>query len=116
VPVPPPRAAEIATGFLLDASPQLFHSGAVTRHSELLQELSPTVAVRVNPADARSLGVSRGEVVKVSSHLGEILMRARLDRAVRRGTVVVPWVGSRDGASTLFKDADDALSVKVRKA
>ena len=43
-------------------------------------------------------------------------MRARIDRAVRRGTVVVPWVGSRDGASTLFERADEVLSVKLRKA
>jgi anaerobic selenocysteine-containing dehydrogenase len=106
----------VASGFLLDAAPQLFHSGSVTTRSRLLQELSPTVAVRLNPADARSLGVSRGEVVAVSSDHGEILLRARLDRAVRRGTVVVPWGGSRVGASTLFERADEALSVKVRKA
>jgi anaerobic selenocysteine-containing dehydrogenase len=88
----------------------------MTMRSELLQELSPTVAVRLNPADAKSLGVGRGEVVAVSSELGEVLLRARFDRAVRRGTVVVPWVGSRDGASTLFRQADDVVSVKVRKA
>jgi anaerobic selenocysteine-containing dehydrogenase len=88
----------------------------VTNRSALLQELSPTVAVRLNPADAKSLGVSRGEVVEVSSEHGDILLRARLDPAVRRGTVVAPWVGSRVGASTLFLRADEALSVKVRKA
>ena len=83
---------------------------------ELLQELSPTVALRIHPADARSLGVGRGEVVKISSGLGEILLRARFDRSVRRGTVAAPWVGSRDGASTLHREADEVLSVKVRKA
>ena len=113
---PPPRAGSAASGFLLDAAPQLFHSGSVTNRSALLQELSPTVAVRLNPADAKSLGVSRGEVVELSSEHGEILLRARLDPAVRRGTVVAPWVGSRVGASTLFIRGDEALSVKVRKA
>lgn len=115
-PALPPRAGAVASGFLLDAAPQLFHSGSVTTRSRLLQELSPTVAARLNPADARSLGVSRGEVVEVSSGHGEILLRARLDRAVRRGTVVVAWGGSRVGASTLFEGFDEALSVKVRKA
>jgi predicted molibdopterin-dependent oxidoreductase YjgC len=114
-PAPQPRAAAVATGFQLDAAPGLFHSGSVTMRSDLLQDLSPTVAVRLNPADARSLGVTRGEVVAVASRLGEVLLRARLDREVRRGTVVVPWVGSRDGASTLFKRAGEVLSVKVRK-
>jgi len=115
-PVSPPRSEVVAPGFLLDAAPQLFHSGSVTTRSALLQELSPTVAVRINPKDARVLGVARGEVVAVSSPKGEVLLRTRIDRAVRRGTVVVPWVGSRDGASTLFEAADDVLSVKVRKA
>lgn len=115
-PVEPPRAAASSSGFLLDAAPQLFHSGSVTMRSALLQELSPTVAVRINPVDARALGVGRGEVVAVSSSRGEVLLRARLDRTIRQGTVVVPWVGSRDGASTLYDHADEVLSVKVRKA
>jgi len=114
-PVAPPLEAARATGFFLDAAPQLFHSGSVTMRSALLQELSPTVAVRINPADARALGVARGEVVAVSSEKGEVLLRARLDRTVLEGTVVVPWVGSRDGASTLFERVGEVLAVKVRK-
>lgn len=115
-PVEPPRVAAAVSGFLLDAAPQLFHSGSVTTRSALLQDLSPTVAVRLNPVDARVLGVARGEVVAVSSEKGEVLLRARLDRTVRQGSVIVPWVGSRDGASTLFEEAGEVLSVKVRKA
>ena len=113
--VAPPREAARATGFLLDAAPQLFHSGSVTMRSALLQELSPTVAVRINRADARALAVARGEVVAVSSEKGEVLLRARLDRTVLEGTVVVSWVGSRDGASTLYEGVGEVLSVKVRK-
>jgi predicted molibdopterin-dependent oxidoreductase YjgC len=115
-PVAAPRWAAGASGFLLDAAPQLFHSGSVTRRSAILQDLSPTVAVRINPADARAIGVSRGEIVAVSSERGEVLLRARLDRTVLEGTVVVPWVGSRDGASSLYEGAGEILSVKVRKA
>jgi predicted molibdopterin-dependent oxidoreductase YjgC len=110
-----PRAATVASGFLLDAAPQLFHSGSTTTRSALLQELSPTVAVRLNPVDARALGVKRGEVVAVSGPRGEVLLRARLDRKVRPGTVAVAWSGSRDGASTLYQSAGEALSVSVRR-
>lgn len=115
-PAPPPRLVPGRTGLVLDAGPQLFHSGSVTRHSALLQDLSPTVAVRINPADARGLGVSRGEVVKLSSDLGEILLRVRLDRTVRQGTVAAPWVGSREGASMLIGADGEVVSVKIRKA
>ncbi|HSL17553.1 MAG TPA: molybdopterin-dependent oxidoreductase [Methylomirabilota bacterium] len=111
-----PRAAQVASGFLLDAAPQLFHSGSLSAHSALLQELSPVVAARLNPADALALGVVRGEVVEVSGGRGEVLLRARLDRSVRRGTVGVAWMGSRTGAATLYDRIGDVLSVKVRKA
>jgi len=111
-----PRAAQVASGFLLDAAPQLFHSGSLTGRSALLQELSPMVAARLNPADALALGVVRGEVVKVSGGRGEVLLRTRLDRSVRRGTVGVAWVGSRTGGAALYDTTGEVLSVRVRKA
>jgi len=114
-PAPPPRASVRPSGFFLDAAPQLFHSGSTTTRSALLQELSPTIAARLNPADAASIGVARGEVVEVSSGRRELLLRARLDRSTSPGTVGVPWVGDRHGASTLYENANDVVSVKVRK-
>jgi predicted molibdopterin-dependent oxidoreductase YjgC len=111
----PPRASRATSGFLLDSGPQLFHSGSVTARSPSLQELSPTVAVRLNPVDALAIGVSRGEVVALSGPRGEVLLRARLDRSIRPGTVAVPWSGSRDSASTLCEDAFDVLTVTVRR-
>jgi predicted molibdopterin-dependent oxidoreductase YjgC len=113
-PAPAPRVRP--SGFFLDAAPQLFHSGSTTSRSELLQELSPTVACRLNPADAGALGVARGEIVEISGRRGEVLLRARLDRTICPGTVAVSWVGSRHGASTLYETIDDVLSVKVRRA
>jgi predicted molibdopterin-dependent oxidoreductase YjgC len=112
---PPPRPLVQPSGFFLDAAPQLFHSGSTTTRSALLQELSPTIAARLNPVDAAAIGVARGEVVEVSGRRGELLLRARLDRTTSRGTVGVSWVGDRHGASTLFDTTDDVLSVKVRK-
>ncbi len=114
--VPAPRRVTRPSGFFLDAAPQLFHSGSTTTRSALLQTLSPTVAARINPVDARAIGVSRGEVVEVSGGRGEVLLRARLDRTICPGTVGVSWVGSRHGASVLYDTIDDVLSVKVRKA
>ncbi|MGD8439981.1 MAG: molybdopterin-dependent oxidoreductase, partial [Holophagae bacterium] len=114
-PAPAPRASVRPGGFFLDAAPQLFHSGSTTTRSALLQELSPTVAARLNPADAAAIGVARGEVVEVSGGRRELLLRARLDRGTSPGTVGVTWVGDRHGASTLYETADQVLSVKVRK-
>ena len=115
---PPGRPGEPAewSGMLLDASPQLFHSGSVTLRSATLQQLSPTVAVRVSPRDARELGVRNGEPLRVATDERELLLRARLDRTVRPGTIVVSWQGGRGGsAATLTTEIGQALTVSVRR-
>jgi predicted molibdopterin-dependent oxidoreductase YjgC len=105
------------SGILLDASPQLFHSGSVTLRSRQLQQLSPTVAVRLSPADARELGVESGETLRLATGEREALLRARLDRAVRRGTVVVPWHSGRGGsAADLVTEIGAPQAVNVRRS
>jgi predicted molibdopterin-dependent oxidoreductase YjgC len=102
-------------GMLLDASPQLFRSGSATARSRQLQELDPSVALRLAPADAAGLGVASDEMVRVAAAGREILMRARLDPTVRQGTVVAPW-HSGDSAATLVPLRGEPLYVEVRKS
>jgi NADH-quinone oxidoreductase subunit G len=116
VPVAPPRARSKWSGILLDPSPQLFHSGSVTVHSRRLRELAPTVAVRIHPDDARELGVSGGEVVTISGTGRDLLLRARVDRTVRAGSVVVPWSGGRDSASELMIEDGQPVVVEVKRS
>jgi len=113
----PPMQPRVRPGMLLDVSPQLFHSGSVTRRSRLLQELAPTVAARLSPADARELGVENEEAIRIVVNEREALLRARLDRTVRRGTVVVPWPGGAgDGAMGRISDLGFVVTASVRKA
>jgi predicted molibdopterin-dependent oxidoreductase YjgC len=115
--VGPPVKPPARTGMLLDVSPQLFHSGSVTRRSRLLQELAPTVAARLSPADARDLGVENEDTIRVVVDGRESLLRARLDHTVRRGTVVVPWPsGAGDGARAPITEFGSVVSVSVRKS
>jgi predicted molibdopterin-dependent oxidoreductase YjgC len=102
---------------LLDVSPQLFHSGSVTRRSRSLQELAPTVAARLRPSDAQDLGVENGETIRVVAGENELLVRARLDRTVRKGTLVVPWQsGAGDGTAPLITKFGTPITVSVRKS
>ncbi len=114
-PAPSPAGGEAWSGFLLDGSPQLFHSGSVTTRSAILRELAPPVAVRLNPADARRLGVSGGDVVSVSSGLGELMLRARVDRTVRAGSALVLWGAGRHGARELAQEAHQPVAVRLRR-
>lgn len=114
--VSPPVRTAIPPGMLLDISPQLFHSGSVTRRSRSLQELAPTVAARLGPADARDLGVENGETIRVVAGGRELLLRARLDRTVRRGTLVVAaQSGVGDGASPLITEHVTPVTISVRR-
>ncbi|MHC4138084.1 MAG: molybdopterin oxidoreductase family protein, partial [Planctomycetota bacterium] len=113
----PPITPRPRPGMLLDVSPQLFHSGSVTRRSRLLQELAPTVAARLSPADARELGVENEETIRVVVDEREALLRARIDRTVRRGTVVVPWPGGAgDGAVSQITDLGSVVTASVRRS
>ncbi len=105
------------SGMLLDVSPQLFHSGSITRRSRRLQELAPTLVVRLCPDDARDLAVRNGDPVRVSAGERELMLRARVDATVRKGTVVVPWQGSDgDSNSMLMVDVGVPLAVNVRRS
>jgi formate dehydrogenase alpha subunit len=115
-PVRPPVHRTRWSGILLDASPQLFHSGSITTHSRLLQELSPSVAVRLAPSDAARLGVKSGEMVRVKAGKRELLLRARLDQTVRPNTLVVLWHGKGDSAATLMVDDGQPTAVEVRRS
>ncbi len=111
--VPAPAALE---GVLLDAAPQLFHSGTLTARSRHLQELSPTVAVRLSATDARRWDVQNGQMLRVASGERELLLRARIDSNVRPGTVVVPWNGNGDSAASMLVADDEPVVVEVRRS
>jgi len=115
--ISPPIRHSPLSGMLLDVSPQLFHSGSVTRRSRRLQELAPTLAVRLCPEDARDLAVRNGDPVRVSAGDRELMLRARVDATVRKGTVVVPWQGSDGhGNSMLMVEVGPPLAVNVRRS
>ncbi len=114
--LPPPERAPRSRGFLLDPSPQLFHSGSTTRRSALLEELSPSVAVRLSPRDAQELGVVGGQAVRLVQDGTEVLLRARLDRRVPQGVVAAPWVSRGDGASRLIKGDGEVVTVELRRS
>jgi predicted molibdopterin-dependent oxidoreductase YjgC len=115
--VTPPIRRPAWSEMLLDVSPQLFHSGSVTRRSRRLQALSPMVAARLSPIDAQELGVKNGDAIRVAAGKREQLLRARLDSTVRRGTVVVPWLSGGDGdrTSPLVTQIAEPQTVTIRR-
>ncbi len=103
-------------GFLLDPSPQVFHSGSTTARSAFLRELSAGSVVRVAPADAAAAGLENGDAARLIAEGREVLLRACVDRRVAPGTVVVPWHGRSDAASRLIGEGERIVAVQLRRS
>jgi predicted molibdopterin-dependent oxidoreductase YjgC len=110
-----PKPGERIHEVLLDAAAQLFHSGQTTTHSPSLQHLSPTIAARMNRQDAAALGVRNGELIQIAAGDTVVMGRARIDRHVRPGRVILPCQQSADGSTNMLFDQTQVVGVEVRR-
>jgi len=116
-PAPPPVVPAIQDDgpMVLDPSPLLFHSGSVTSRSRILEGLAPIVTLWIHPDDATRHGLANGEPVAVTDGRRELLLRARLDRTVTRGTVRVAQHGGPDSAAQLLGAEGEIVHVELRR-
>jgi ferredoxin-nitrate reductase len=67
-----------------------FHTRTKTARVPQLQGAAPDTWVELSPADAESLGVGEGDVVRVESPRGRLEAKARIS-GIRKGVVFVPF-------------------------
>ncbi len=77
----------LSTGRIL----QHFHTGTMSRRSDVLDELVSVGAIEIHPADVERLGVADGELVKVTSRRGEIEIAAKVTDRVAPGEVFLAF-------------------------
>jgi len=77
----------LSTGRVL----QHFHTGTMSRRSDVLDKLIPAGVIEMHPADAGRLGVAEGQKVRVASRRGQIEIAARLTPRVARGTTFLAF-------------------------
>ncbi len=87
-----------------------FHTGTMTRKSEVLDALVPKCLVEMNPVDAAELDLQDGDRVKIVSRRGEITAHLRITEKSRPGSVFVPFHFAESAANTLTNPALDPLS------
>jgi formate dehydrogenase major subunit len=78
-----------------------WHTGAMTRRSEVLDALEPEAHVDVHPQDLAALGCSAGEFVTLETRRGKISARARADAGLARGTLFMPFCYTEAAANLL---------------
>jgi ferredoxin-nitrate reductase len=67
-----------------------FHTRTKTARAPQLQAAAPEAWVEISPADARALGVSEGDMVRVESPRGRLEAKARVS-GIRDGVVFAPF-------------------------
>jgi formate dehydrogenase major subunit len=91
------------TGRLL----QHWHTGSMTRRSYALDTISPRPEVYLNPDDAAGLGLADGEMARVSSRRGTIVLAARVSHREARGNCFIPFHFREAAANLLTIDEID---------
>jgi formate dehydrogenase major subunit len=84
-----------------------WHTGSMTRRSQVLDALEPAAKISINPDDLAQLGAAGGEFVTLQTRRGELTARARADAGLARGTVFIPFCYVEAAANLLTNPALD---------
>jgi len=95
----------LTTGRLLEH----WHGGTLTRHSKL-DDLYPAARIEINPADGARLKIEDGQVVRVSSRRGTVVLRAWLTQRTTIGVVFIPMHFVEAAANLLTIDVLDPIA------
>jgi len=96
----------LTTGRLL----QHFHTGTLSRRSEVLDSLVPECRVEINHKDAEKMGIEDDDRVRVKSRRGEIVARASVTEKSPEGSIFIPFHFAEAAANILTNDALDPAS------
>ena len=86
-----------------------WHTGSMTRRSQVLNAIEPEPVVSAHPDDLDRMGVVEGGTIKVASRRGEVVALARADRGMRPGEVFIPFCYHEAAANLLTNAALDPV-------
>jgi formate dehydrogenase major subunit len=93
----------LSTGRLLPH----WHTGSMTRRSYALDAISPRPEVYIHPDDAAELDLADGEMARVTSRRGTIVLATRLSHREGRGSCFIPFHFREAAANLLTIDEID---------
>ncbi len=86
-----------------------YHTGTMTRRSELIEEADLGPYVEINPADAEKLGIADGDIIQATSRRGSISLPAQVTERVDSGVVFIPFHYREAAVNVLTNDALDPV-------
>jgi formate dehydrogenase alpha subunit len=84
-----------------------YHTGTMTRRSEVLENSAPSAYVEMNPVDAEALDLVDKEMVRATSRRGKIELAVRVTDRVNKGLVFIPFHYKEASVNLLTNDALD---------
>lgn len=84
-----------------------WHTGSMTRRSQVLDAVEPHPTVSLNGAELQRLGLQAGDVVTVRSRRGSVVLRTRRDDGTPPLTVYIPFAYAEAAANLLTNPALD---------
>jgi predicted molibdopterin-dependent oxidoreductase YjgC len=97
---------------LLNTGRSLFqyHTGTMTRKSKGLNAMLREERVEIHPEDAKRLGITDSEMVKVISRRGEVTARSRITDVTPVGSVYMTFHFAESPANRLTNPAYDRVT------
>lgn len=86
-----------------------YHTGTMTRRSWALSREYPEAYMEINPQDALELGLREGSKAKVSSKIGEILIKIKITDKISCGVVFIPFHFSEAAVNKLIGEQHDPV-------
>jgi formate dehydrogenase major subunit len=106
---PPDEQPDVEFPFVLTTGRQLehWHTGAMTRRAAALDALEPGAVASVSRGTIAQLGISPGDMIRVSTRRGTVELVARQDDAIPDGVVFIPFAYAEAAANLLTNPALD---------
>jgi len=109
--VPPAERPDAEYPLVLITGRQLehWHTGSMTRRSEVLDAIEPSPTVSLCASTAQRLGLRAGSLAHVSSRRGSVTLRVRIDDGMPPDAVFIPFAYAEAAANLLTNPALDPL-------
>ena len=87
-----------------------YHTGTMTRRTQLLEREEPEAFVEIHPKNADDLGIRNDEPVSVYTRRGEVRAKARVTDVVPSGVLFMPFHFEEGSVNVLTNNALDPLA------
>jgi len=106
---PPNEVPDHDYPFILSTGRQLehWHTGSMTRRTQVLDALEPAAIAQLSRGTIQRLGIQPGDMVRVTTRRGTVLLNSRQDDAVPDGVVFIPFAYVEAAANILTNPALD---------